>query len=351
MKRPYMSVVVIVHNGQNTIGHAIESLLRQTYPKSLYEIIVIDDGSTDETPKIVSAYKDVRYRRLYPNQGIPAARNAGLAAVKGDVYVAFDDDCVAEPTWLSQLAKTYSQLQPVGLGGRLVDPRAQLGISDKYITARDGNLLRQSNKTTKPAHGIWRRLINYFSQQPALSADLSQLDYIAVEELYGANSAFPVEVLRAVGGWRPGMNSIEDRDICRRIQIKYPNRQFIVNPRAIITHERGQSLSQYLHRQYKQGPYNLFFYRQHNQLPPVFPTPFLYSLLLGLTASQALVMLPLAVLVLPILLYYWWPVQAFKQRRLLLVSFVFIQLAEESLVILGLLRGLNWLVRRKAIYA
>jgi glycosyltransferase involved in cell wall biosynthesis len=353
MKYPYMSVVIITHNGQDTLAKAIESLEAQTYPKNRYEIIVVDDASTDNSPAIAKKHSRVKYLGLKRNRGIPGARNAGLTLAKGDVYVAFDDDCAAEASWLKELAKGYVDNTPAGVGGRLVDTQANDDISDRYITSRDADMTLQpsigSDLTNKSS--IWQRIIKYFSQRPGHATDESTASLIEVEELYGANSSFSIDVLKKVGGWRNGMNSIEDRDICRRILKAYPERKFIVVPTATITHERGQNLQQYLHRQYKQGPYNLYFYKEHHQLPPVFPLPIIYLLLLVLASLMSVYYFSASLFLLPQLLYFWWPQQAYKQRRPLLLSFVYIQLAEEILVIIGLLRGIYWMIRKKAIYA
>jgi glycosyltransferase involved in cell wall biosynthesis len=94
MKPVMVSVVIPVFNGGGTVGAAIESVRRQTYGD--HEIIVVDDGSTDETPSVVAAFGDgVRYVRQ-ENRGVSAARNVGLAEARGE-YVAFLD---ADDLWL-----------------------------------------------------------------------------------------------------------------------------------------------------------------------------------------------------------------------------------------------------------
>jgi glycosyltransferase involved in cell wall biosynthesis len=352
MKRPLMSVVVITHNGAATIGRAIDSIRRQSYPRTNYEIIVIDDGSTDNTAEIVKQYRDVRLVSLVPNRGIPGARNAGLTVARGDIYVGFDDDCVADRHWLARLAKAY-QAYPTasGIGGELVDPTAPQGLSDLYVSARDSDTARLANSKPGVKLNIFQRLGRYFMQRPGGKELSRRTAPFEVEELYGANSSFPMTMLKSVGGWRTGMNSIEDRDICRRIKKAYPERAFVVIPTATIIHERGQNLWDYLRRQYKQGPYNFFFYQVHRQLPPLFPLPIVYGVVSLLAGLFNLWLILLMLIVLPAVLYFWWLGQAISQRRAVYICFAYIQLAEEVLVIVGLLRGLSWRIRRKSIYA
>ncbi len=93
MKRPLVSVIVPVYNGAQFIGKAIESVLVQNYDP--LEIIIVDDGSTDETANIVKSYNNMRY--IYqPNQGVATARNTGINSSRGKLIAFLDaDDCWA----------------------------------------------------------------------------------------------------------------------------------------------------------------------------------------------------------------------------------------------------------------
>jgi glycosyltransferase involved in cell wall biosynthesis len=89
VKFPTLSVIIPCHNGERFLAEAIESVLAQTIPAT--EIIVVDDGSTDSTQAIATAYPQVRY--LYqPQQGVSVARNLGLKASQGEYIVFLDHD-------------------------------------------------------------------------------------------------------------------------------------------------------------------------------------------------------------------------------------------------------------------
>ncbi len=340
---PFMSVVVISHNGESTVGATIESLLAQTYPRDRFEIIVVNDGSSDKTVSIIKRYEDVHLVNLKLNRGISGARNAGLEACQGDVYVAFDDDCIAHPDWLAQLAAGYAKGNPVGVGGRLVEPEPVKGITSAYIGAGDANLgaqLSPAPASGNPLHRLRRYVSNRLRQSPKPTKQ------VVVNELYGANGSFPVPVLRQVEGWREQMSGVEDRDLSLRIRRAFPNRPFYIMPDAVIEHDRGQTLIQYLLRSYKRGPVNLAFHRSNGLIPPVFPFPFLFA---GLTVAIAAIKLWLlipAILILPQLLYFWWSSFAIRRRRFNALLFPYIQLAEESLVLAGLAKGYAGLARR-----
>ena len=85
---PLFSVVIPVFNRQNFIARAIESVLSQTFKE--FELIVVDDGSTDNTAKIAARYP-IRLLRQ-PNRGVAAARNAGIKAARGQIIAFLDSD-------------------------------------------------------------------------------------------------------------------------------------------------------------------------------------------------------------------------------------------------------------------
>ena len=87
-----LSVIIPSYNRAAFLPEAIESLLSQTYPE--FEIVVVDDGSTDETKEVCDRYPTVQY--IYQNnQGVSAARNTGIRASKGEYLLFLDsDDCL-----------------------------------------------------------------------------------------------------------------------------------------------------------------------------------------------------------------------------------------------------------------
>jgi glycosyltransferase involved in cell wall biosynthesis len=97
---PLVSVVIPTHNRANLIGRAISSALAQDYEN--LEILVIDDGSTDNTPDVVSGYDSVRYVRLDTNRGGSAARNHGIRIAKGELVAFLDSDDEWLPTKVSR---------------------------------------------------------------------------------------------------------------------------------------------------------------------------------------------------------------------------------------------------------
>ena len=105
---PRYSVVVPAYNAQTTIGQCIEALLEQDLPTEQYEVIVVDNASTDRTPEIIRSYERVKYQRE-ATQGPAAARNRGVAIAQGDVIAFTDADCVPLPQWLRSIVAPIDQ--------------------------------------------------------------------------------------------------------------------------------------------------------------------------------------------------------------------------------------------------
>jgi len=107
IKAPRVSVVIPVYNQANYVSDAIQSVLDQTYPD--YEVIVIDDGSTDDTRDVVAGFGDgIRYI-WQKNLGLSAARNAGIKAARGEYIALLDSDDLYETDFLFTLLTTLEK--------------------------------------------------------------------------------------------------------------------------------------------------------------------------------------------------------------------------------------------------
>jgi glycosyltransferase involved in cell wall biosynthesis len=123
---PLVSIIIPAYNGDRFIGPALDSLFHQTY--KAYEIIVIDDGSTDQTFQILEPYFD-RIQYIYQNnQGVAAARNRGLELAQGEFVVFLDQDDVCWPDKLATQIACFQAHPDVGIvhsGWRLIDAKNQ----------------------------------------------------------------------------------------------------------------------------------------------------------------------------------------------------------------------------------
>src|SRR5205085_9321810 len=97
---PRVSVVVCSYNGGATMEQCLQSLAGLDYPD--YEVIVVDDGSTDDSRAILARFPMVRAIHQ-SNHGLSAARNVGLRAATGTIVAYTDSDCFADSNWLTHL--------------------------------------------------------------------------------------------------------------------------------------------------------------------------------------------------------------------------------------------------------
>src|SRR5213592_2737128 len=214
---PRISVVVCSCNGARTIRDACEGLRRLDYPN--YEVIVVDDGSTDDTAAIASQY-DVRLIRT-PNRGLSSARNTGLVAATGEIVAYLDDDAYPDPHWLTYLAATFLSTSHAGVGGPNVAPAGDGPIAECVARAPGG-----------PVH--------------VLVTDRE------AEHIPGCNMAFRKSCLEAIGGFDPQFRTAgDDVDVCWRLQERGWKLGF--HPAAVVWHHRRNSVRTYWRQQIGYG--------------------------------------------------------------------------------------------------
>jgi len=109
---PFVSVIVPVYNAPEAVRRCVASLLAQDYPRERFEVIVADNGSTDDTAEIAGEF-DVRVIRADRAKGSYAARNDGARQARGDLFAFCDADEVASPSWLRRLVAEMKE----GYGG------------------------------------------------------------------------------------------------------------------------------------------------------------------------------------------------------------------------------------------
>jgi GT2 family glycosyltransferase len=210
---PRISVVVCSYNGAATIRECCEGLSKLEY--SNYEVIVVDDGSTDGTAEIVSQYgfRLIRTR----NRGLSLARNTGFETAGGEIVAYIDDDAYPDPHWLTYLAITFMTTTHVGAGGPNIPPPGHGLIADCVAVAPGG-----------PVHVL-------VSDREA-------------EHIPGCNMAFRKSALEAIGGFDARFRVAgDDVDLCWRLQQRGGTLGF--NAAAVVWHHRRDSVRAYWKQQ------------------------------------------------------------------------------------------------------
>ncbi|MDE2039042.1 MAG: glycosyltransferase [Elusimicrobia bacterium] len=109
MGRPYVSSIIVNYNYGRFLGQAIESLLEQDFPEAERELIVVDDGSSDDSIEVAASFRDKVRLIRQTNKGQAGAFAAGYAAARGEIFCLLDADDYCEPGKLSALAERLSE--------------------------------------------------------------------------------------------------------------------------------------------------------------------------------------------------------------------------------------------------
>ena len=227
---PKVSVVMPAYNFGRFLGEAIQSVLDQTFED--FEVIVVDDGSTDNTKEVVSSFPDTRVRYIYQeNRGVSAAQNVGISASRGE-YIAF---LGADDIWLPQKLE---------LQERAMDSNPQAGVvySDLYyLDSATGIVTGTFFQQLKfpPPRG---RVLNWFTQQ-----------------FFGHPSTLLVrrDVFARVGMFDEALSGAEDNDMLFRIASHF---EFEVICEPLIKYRRHASqVTQ--QTQIRLGPYIAYLHK------------------------------------------------------------------------------------------
>jgi GT2 family glycosyltransferase len=213
-KAPVVSVIVCSYNGGRTLAACLDSLGKLNYPE--YEVILVDDGSTDDTSYIAGQFPWVRYIHQ-SNQGLSHARNTGATAAKGEVFAYTDSDCMVDTDWLYYLIGTLVSGDYAGVGGPNVTPPAQNWIQACVAAAPGG-----------PSHVL--------------------LTDVIAEHIPGCNMAFYRWAFESVRGFDTEYRKAgDDVDFCWRIQ--QAGWVIAFSPTAIVWHYRRFTLRAFLKQQ------------------------------------------------------------------------------------------------------
>ena len=210
---PRISVVVCSYNGAETIEETLVALTKLNYPD--YEVIVVDDGSTDATAEIARKY-DVCLIQS-ENKGLSNARNLGMEAATGEIIAYIDDDAYPDPDWLKFLAAGFMGSDHAGIGGPNIAPPGDGLVADGVAHAPGG-----------PVHVL-------------LSDEIA-------EHIPGCNMAYRLDRLQAIGGFDVRFKVAgDDVDICWRLQERGWTLGF--SPAAVVWHHRRRSIRAYWKQQ------------------------------------------------------------------------------------------------------
>ncbi len=221
-----VTVVIPAHNAAQTLPECLAACLNQTCRPR--EVIVVDDGSTDDTPRAAESLP-VRYLRQ-DRAGPAAARNRGAHEAEGDIVAFTDADCIPEPDWLEHLAAGFTDEHVVGVGGT-------------YGIANPESLL------ARVVHGEILARHARFGEE--------------VDFLGSFNVAYRRDAFEAVGGFDETYSaaSAEDNDLAYRLMDAGGRLRFVRGAR--VAHYHPARLASYLRTQMRHGFWRMKLYAGH----------------------------------------------------------------------------------------
>ena len=216
--------MVPVYNGASTIARTVECLLRQSYSPD--EIIVVNDGSTDQTAEVLRTFGQKIVVIAKPNGGPASARNMGIKRATAKLIAFTDSDCLPDRNWLAHLVAGFDEDSIAGVGGRIESAGTEM--IGQYID-----------------------FVGFLNPQ---SDPQGEIPYLIT-----ANACFKREVLIQVGGFserfrKPGG---EEPELCWRIrQLGY---QFSFSQEALVLHHHRQTVHSFIKTllNYGEGTYIL----------------------------------------------------------------------------------------------
>lgn len=233
------SVIIPSYNAEKTIKKCVESVLAQNLGQG-FEIIIVDDGSSDNTKNIVKEFikknknKKIEIKLLEQKNSGPAfARNSGAKVAKGEVIVFTDSDCDAEKNWLKEMLSPFSNAKVVGVQGAY--KTKQKSLIARFIQAE----IEERYERMKKAEC---------------------LDWIG-----SYSAAYRKEIYFKEGGFDSNFKiaSGEDPDFSYRLSEK--GYSLVFNPNAIVYHTHPESLEKYLRKKFGHAFWRVTLYSKHRQ--------------------------------------------------------------------------------------
>ena len=231
------SIIIPTCDRHAQLSACLDAIADLRYPRSKFEVVVVDDGSQSPVEPVVAASREFVQLTLLrqPGGGPALARNRGAAAARGRFLVFTDDDCMPAPDWLDRLA-----LRLDGAPGRIVGGKTVNALPDNVFSTASQSLLTY--------------LYDYYS------ADPDKLWFLA-----SCNLALDAQGFRSVGGFDPAYPraAAEDRDLCDRLRAHGYGMTYA--PDALVYHRHALTLVDFWRQHYGYGRGARRFRRVHRE--------------------------------------------------------------------------------------
>ena len=264
--KPLVTIIVPVRNEEKTIEQCLSSLEALNYPN--YEIIVVNDGSTDSTEQILKQFETITVLHT-EGVGPSMARNLAIEKATGE-YLAFTDgDCLIDKEWLNQLLAYFTDNNVMGVGGDQLNPE------DETSFGRD---------------------VHEFLKLIAFSTNYlkTEKEVMNIRHNPTCNMMYRSVAFKEIGNFKKDLWPCEDLEFdCRLIQSGY---KLIFNPKAIVCHYRPKNLKKFGQMHFRYGRAHAKLVLKYGFMEKIHYVPPVLLFLLALEIFLLLYNLPVAVI-------------------------------------------------------
>ena len=229
-----ISVIIPVYNGEKTLKKCLDSVLHQTYKN--YEVIVIDNNSTDKTKDIIKGFQNKNEKVIYlfeKHKGRGSARNAGIKKAKGEIIAMTDSDCVVLHNWIQEL------INPIIYKHESATVGSEKDLINNYWTK---NIQKANSDFIK------LKLHNHY---------ISHIDT--------KNFAIKTPIMKKLM-FDPTITALEDFDFCLRLK-KITRIRFL--PSVKVGHNHQSSFSSLVRTNFERGYWSKKIYDKHRKNPDI----------------------------------------------------------------------------------
>ncbi len=224
------SVIIPAYNAAHTIEKCLSALVNQSLPKEDYEVILVDDGSTDDTPDIVNKFP-VQYF-WQPNQGPATARNRGAQEAKGDIILFTDADCVPQNNWIEEMVRPFNVPEIMAVKGAYK-------TDQKSLTARFAQIEFEERFEMLKSH-----------------------KYIDMVDTYSAG--YRKSIFLSLGGFDPSFPVANNEDTELSYKMSEASHRMVFNPNAIVYHlNHPDSVKGYARLKFWRGYWRMVVYKKY----------------------------------------------------------------------------------------
>jgi len=223
------SLIVPAYNSGHTLASCLEALTNQSVPEEEYEVIVIDDGSTDNTSNIAKAFR-VKYLHQ-TNRGPASARNRGSRSATGDIILFTDSDCVPDHDWIRAMVNPFQDPDVVGVKGAYK-------TSQKQLAARF-------------AQAEFEDRYDFLQKEPSID----------MVDTYSA--AFRKDVFLEMNGFDESFPVANNEDTELSYRLASQGYKLVFNRRAFVYHTHPDTLVKYLKLKFWRGYWRMVVYRRY----------------------------------------------------------------------------------------